>query len=43
MEIFWLYVDPPDEFLARHAPALLGEAMRRALREVHRWAGTEDA
>lgn len=34
MEIFWLYVDPPEPFLERHPPALLGQAMRRALRQV---------
>ena len=36
MEIFWLYVDPPEPFLAAHPPALLGQAMRYALREVAR-------
>jgi hypothetical protein len=34
MEVFWLYVDPPEPFLERHSPALLGEAMRYALRAV---------
>ncbi len=34
MEIFWLYVDPPEPFLEAHAPALLGAAMRYALRQV---------
>lgn len=34
VEIFWLYVDPPEPFLARHPPALLGQAMRYALRAV---------
>lgn len=34
MEVFWLYVDPPEAFLAQHDPALLGAALRRALREV---------
>ena len=34
MEIFWLYVDPPEPFLQSHPPALLGEAMRYALRRV---------
>ena len=38
MEIFWLYVDPPEEFLARHPPALLGRAMRYALRQVVDWS-----
>jgi len=34
MEIFWLYVDPPEPFLQSHPPELLGQAMRFALREV---------
>jgi hypothetical protein len=34
MEIFWLYVDPPEPFLEAHPPALLGQAMRFALRKV---------
>jgi len=34
MEIFWLYVDPPEPFLARFPPALLGAAMRHALKEI---------
>ena len=34
MEIFWLYVDPPEPFLQKHPPALLGRAMRYALREI---------
>lgn len=34
MEIFWLYVDPPEPFLKSYPPALLGQAMRYALREV---------
>ena len=34
MEIFWLYVEPPDEFLRAHDPRLLGAAMRYALRVV---------
>ena len=33
-EIFWLYVENPDEFLNAHPPALLGQAMRYALRTV---------
>ena len=36
MEIFWLYVESPEPFLERHSPALLGEAMRYALRAVAR-------
>lgn len=34
MEIFWLYVDPPEPFLQSHPPALLGQAMRYALRAI---------
>ena len=34
MEIFWLYVDPPEPFLEAHPPELLGMAMRYALKEV---------
>ena len=34
MEIFWLYVDPPEPFLEAHPPALLGQAMRYALKQV---------
>ena len=34
MEIFWLYVDPPEEFLRSHPAPLLGAAMRFALRTV---------
>jgi hypothetical protein len=34
MEIFWLYVEPPEAFLRRHPPRLLGAAMRHALRLV---------
>ncbi len=34
MEIFWLYVDPPEPFLEGHPPALLGQAMRYALKQV---------
>ena len=36
MEIFWLYVDPPEPFLEAHPPELLGKAMRYALKEVAR-------
>ena len=34
MEIFWLYVDPPEPFLKRYPPALLGQALRYALKQV---------
>lgn len=34
MEVFWLYVDPPEPFLQRYPPALLGKALRYALRAV---------
>jgi hypothetical protein len=39
MDVFSLYVDPPEPFLAAHPPALLGAAMRRALHEVARANG----
>ena len=39
MEIFWLYVDPPEPFLQRHPPALLGRALRYALHAVARARG----
>jgi hypothetical protein len=39
MEVFWLYVDPPEPFLARYPPALLGQALRHALRQVARQEG----
>lgn len=35
-EVFWLYVDPPEPFLAKYPPQLLGAALRRALREIAR-------
>jgi hypothetical protein len=35
-EVFWLYVDPPEPFLERFPPALLGRALRQALYEVAR-------
>lgn len=34
MEIFWLYIESPDEFLRSHPAPLLGAAMRYALRRV---------
>ncbi len=40
MEIFWLYVDPPEPFLQSHPPQLLGQAMRYALHQV--FAATAD-
>jgi len=33
-EIFWLYVEQPEAFLASHPAPLLGAAMRHALRLV---------
>lgn len=42
MEIFWLYVDPPEEFLSAHPPRLLGQAMRHALRLVAQDATAAD-
>lgn len=35
-EVFWLYVESPDAFLASHPAPLLGAAMRYALRCVAR-------
>lgn len=37
-EVFWLYVDPPEPFLNRFPRALLGRALRYALREIAREA-----
>lgn len=34
MEIFWLYVDPPEPFLESYPAPLLGRAMRFALHAV---------
>ncbi|MGE0352602.1 MAG: hypothetical protein AB7Q69_05115 [Gemmatimonadales bacterium] len=34
MEVFWLYVDPPEPFLQRYPPALLGDALRFALKRI---------
>lgn len=34
MDVFWLYVDPPEPFLEAHSSALLGAAMRYALRAI---------
>ena len=34
MEVFWLYVEPPGPFLERYPSALLGQAMRYALRSI---------
>lgn len=34
MEIFWLYVDPPEPFLEQYPPSLLGAALRFALRQI---------
>ncbi|TFG51489.1 MAG: hypothetical protein E4H38_01465 [Gemmatimonadales bacterium] len=43
MEVFWLYVDPPEPFLARFPPALLGRALRHALRQVASQGATPEA
>ena len=40
MEIFWLYVEPPEPFLRSYPQQLLGQAMRYALHQV--FAATED-
>ena len=34
MEVFWLYVDPPEPFLQRYPPELLGSALRYALKLI---------
>lgn len=34
LEVFWLYVESPDEFFASHPKALLGQALRYALRKI---------
>ena len=34
LEIFWLYLENPDEFFAQHPKPLLGKALRYALREI---------
>ena len=34
LEVFWLYVESPEEFFAKHPKPLLGQAMRYALRAV---------
>lgn len=34
LEVFWLYVESPEEFFAKHPKALLGQALRYALRQV---------
>lgn len=36
LEVFWLYLEDPDAFFARHPKALLGQALRYALKEVIR-------
>ncbi len=43
MEIFWLYVDPPDPFLNRYPPELLGQALRFALKKVAEAASAKAA
>ena len=34
LEVFWLYLEKPEEFFAQHPPALLGQALRYALKAV---------
>ena len=34
LEVFWLYLESPDEFFARYPKPLLGQALRYALRHV---------
>ena len=40
-EVFWLYVDPPEPFLRRYPPTLLGQALRYALRAIARGTGQD--
>jgi len=39
LEVFWLYLEDPEAFFARYPKALLGQALRYALREVIRTSG----
>jgi hypothetical protein len=34
LEVFWLYLEKPEEFFAQHPAALLGQALRYALKAV---------
>jgi len=34
LEVFWLYVESPEDFFAKHPKPLLGQALRYALRRV---------
>jgi hypothetical protein len=42
-EVFWLYVDPPEPFLAKYPPQLLGVAMRTALRAIAQASAVKSA
>lgn len=34
LEVFWLYLESPEDFFAKHPKPLLGQALRYALRRV---------
>ncbi len=34
LEVFWLYLESPEEFFAKHPKPLLGQALRYALRRA---------
>jgi hypothetical protein len=34
LEVFWLYIESPEDFFAKHPKPLLGQALRYALRRV---------
>ncbi len=34
LEVFWLYLEDPETFFARHPKPLLGQALRYALRAI---------
>ncbi len=41
LEVFWLYVESPEEFFAKYPKPLLGQALRYALRRVFAGAPPE--
>ena len=41
LEVFWLYVESPDDFFAKYPKPLLGQALRYALRCVFAGAPAE--
>jgi hypothetical protein len=42
LEVYWLYLEEPDEFFKKYPKALLGQALRYALRALVQ-AGEADA